>query len=600
MVLNETQGRIISRFVSLALLFGLLSAAAGASTIVRKTSFAAAPGSPFHSGVGDAPISVAAGDFNRDGFLDLAIANSSDNSVTVLLGHGDGTFTPHATLDTGGNLTTAVAVGDFNNDGKLDVVVAEIPGGLSGIFNGITGSLGGTISVFLGDGTGSFGDRKDSDVGADLPDALAVGDFNGDGKLDAAVANLNNQNVSVLLGHGDGNFDLASGSPIHTGHRPTSVAVADFNLDGKLDIAVTNAEDNNVLILLNNGNGTFVSAPSGPIATGARPVSVVAADFNGDGRPDLAVANLLSSTVSIFLGNGTGAFQLVKELHTGRYPSAISARDFDNDGKPDVAVVNQLSEIVSVFLGDGAGSFGPPRNFSLDGHPQSIAAGDFNKDGQLDVAVGNVATKSVSVILNNTDITPPVLTMPVLNPSYLLNSIVTFNFGATDAQSGVASIVATLNGVQIVSGTTVTLNHLGTNTFTLTATDNNANTATQTATFAVVYNFGGFLPPIPGNSTGVFTRGGTLPVSFQLSDTNGTIVPTAVATLTVQKVSGNVPVGNPIDATSSGNSDDGNLFRSDNQKYTYNLSTKPLSTGTYQLQVHLDDGTVHTVLIGVK
>ena len=588
-----------------AVCFLLLAASIGTAsgqTITRKTVFKEAAGSPVKNGVGDSPVSVVAGDFNKDGNLDLAIANSSDNNVSVLLGKGDGTFAPApgSPFGTGGNLTTAIAVGDFNNDGKLDIVATDLPGGLSGFFDDFFGSVGGNVSVFLGNGDGSFGGHKDSDGGGDFPGAVAVGDFNGDGKLDVVITNFANKDISVQLGHGDGSFSQAPNSPIHIGNRPTSVAVGDFNLDGKLDIAVTNAEDNNVVILLGRGDGTFSPAPNSPLNAQLRPVAVAVADFNHDGKPDLAVANLLSSTVSIFIGDGAGNFRLGQQFATGRYPSALAVADLDNDGKLDIAVVNQMSDMVSVHLGDGTGSFGVPRNFSVEGHPQTIAVGNFTKDSQLDLAVGNVDDKSVSVLLNNTDIKPPVLTMPVLNASYLLNSVVTFAFSATDAQSGVASISATLNGAPIATGSTIVLNHLGTNTFTLTATDNNANTATQSATFTVLYNFGGFLPPLQPDGTGVFTKGGTLPVSFQLSDVNGTQITTAIATLTVQQISGDVLIGLPVDAIAPGNSDTGNLFRFDGQKYNYNLSTKPLSTGTWQGQVHLDDGSVRTFLVGVK
>jgi len=587
---------------ALALTSLALSSLAAGITITRKSSFREAPGSPVQAGIGDAPVSVAAGDFNHDGILDLAVANSSDNSVSILLGRGDGTFAASAgsAFSTGGNLTTAVAVGDFNNDGKLDVVATDLPGGLSGGLGDIFGSPGGNISVFLGNGDGSFGGHKDTDGGGDFPGAVAVGDFNGDGKLDVVITNFANQDISVQLGHGDGSFNQAANSPIHIGHRPSSVAVADFNLDGKPDIAVSNAEDNNVVILLGRGDGTFTQ-PNSPLTAQLRPVAIVVADFNHDGKPDLAVANLLSSTVSIFIGDGFGNFQLGQQFSTGRYPCSLAAADFDSDGKLDIAVVNQLSEMVTVFLGDGAGNFGLPRNFSVEGHPQSVAAADFNKDGQIDMAIGNVASKSVSVVLNNTDITPPVLIMPQLSASYLLNSVVPFVFSASDTQSGVAEVVATLNDAPITSGTTVTLNHLGTNSFRLTATDNNANTATKTATFAVLYNFGGFLAPIPGSPT-VISRGGALPVAFRLSDVNGTQLSTAFATLTLQQLVGGTPVGSPIDANPSGTSNVGNLFRFDSklQEYIYNLSTKPLVSGTWQLQVRLDDGSVHTVLVGVK
>jgi hypothetical protein len=200
------------------------------------------------------------------------------------------------------------------------------------------------------------------------------------------------------------------------------------------------------------------------------------------------------------------------------------------------------------------------------------------------------------------DLTPPVLTMPTLASSYLLNSKLTLNFSATDALSGLASMQGTLNGAPVTSGSTVTLTKLATNTFTLTATDYAGNRTTQTVTFAVVYNFIGFLPPIPNDGSGLFKLGSTIPVKFQLTDANGAVVSTAVATLTVQMLSNNTLVGTPIDATASGNADVGNLFRFDGTsgQYIYNLSTKPLSTGTWQLQVSLDDGTVHTVAIGTK
>jgi hypothetical protein len=573
-----------------------------ALTVTRKASFRPADSSPIRTGIGDAPVSVAIGDFNGDGFIDLVVANSSENTVSMLLGHGDGTFSSSAgsPFSTGGNLTTAVAVGDFNNDGKLDIVAIDIPGGLSGFFNGITGSLGGNVSVFLGDGAGSFGGHQDSDGGGDFPGSIAVGDFNRDGNLDVAVANFDNQDLSVLLGHGNGSFDQANNSPIHMGHRPTAVAVGDLNLDGKQDIVIANAEDNNIVILLGRGDGTFSAGSNSPISVGARPVYIAIADYNGDGKPDLAIANLLSSTVSIFFGDGTGAFQFVRDIRVARYPCSIAVADFDNDGKLDMAVANRLSELISVHLGDGAGSFGPARNFGVEGHPQSLVAADFNGDGQPDLAVGNVASNSVSVVLNNTDITPPVLTMPSLASSYLLNASVTFNFSATDAQSGIASMLATFNGVPITSGTTVTLSHLGINTFVFTATDNNANIASRAVTFAVNYKFGGFLPPVTTAATTVFKKNDTLPISFQLSDVNGALVSTAVATLTVQLVSNNVPVGTPIDATAPGNADAGNLFRYDGQKYRYNLSTTPLSAGTWQVQARLDDGTVHSVVIATK
>jgi hypothetical protein len=154
--------------------------------------------------------------------------------------------------------------------------------------------------------------------------------------------------------------------------------------------------------------------------------------------------------------------------------------------------------------------------------------------------------------------------------------------------------------VPVSSGTTLSLGHPGTNTFTLAATDVAGNTAAQTATFTVLYNFSGFLPPISNDGGTVFKLGSTVPVKFRLTGGSGASVSTAVAHLALQLTSNGVPSGTPIDATASGGADAGNLFRYDGTQYIFNLSTTALTVGTWQLQAILDDGTTHTVLIGAK
>jgi hypothetical protein len=231
-----------------------------------------------------------------------------------------------------------------------------------------------------------------------------------------------------------------------------------------------------------------------------------------------------------------------------------------------------------------------PAMVSADG-PNQIVSG-----AAVDRA-GNSATVSRTI---NLDETAPVLTMPVLASSYVYNASLTLTFGSTDAVSGVTLSHATFNGLPIVSGATFTLDHPGLNTFTLTATDVAGNTATRTATFSVFYEFGGYLPPVAGDSTGVFKLGSIVPVKFRLTDAGGLSVATAVARLTLQMYAGGQPAGTPIDATPPGNADSGGLFRFDGGQYIYNLSTKPLAMATWQLQVHLDDGTVRSVAIGLK
>jgi hypothetical protein len=733
----------------------------------QKLSFKGAANSPI--GVGNAPISVAAADLDGDGILDLAIANAMSNSITVLHGNGDGTFTEVANspFATGANLTTAITIADVTGSGINDLVYTDIPGGLTGLINGITGSVGANVSVMLGS-KGTFGGHLDNSTGGDFPTALAVGDFNADGKIDVAVTNFNSGNVSILLGKGDGTFTNAANSPIKVGTRPSAVAAGDFNRDGILDLAVANTDDGTMAILIGNNDGTF-QAPT-YLNVGIRPVAIAVADLNGDGKLDLAVVDFTSSAVFVLLGNGDGTFGAPASFGVGAEPSAVVAADFNGDGKLDLAVVNRLSNAVSILKGDGTGSFALSNVVPVRIGPQSVAFADFNRDGAMDLAVVNGGSNSVSVLLNitdttppvttalatpgpngngwnntsvsvtlsstdsepngsgvkeihyqigaatpvvvagasatvnfttegvfalsyfgvdntgnveathsltiqidltppaisssqappansagwnntnvtvsftcadnlsgvdtctapitvstegagqvingtatdkagnsattsrtiNLDKTPPVLTMPTFASSYLLNSSLTLNFGATDALSGVASMQATLNGTPVTSGTTLTLTHLATNTFTLTATDVAGNTATQTATFAVVYNFIGFLPPIPNDGTGLFKLGSTVPVKFQLTDAKGTLISTAVAHLTIQMISGNTLQGTAIDATAPGNSDVGDLFRFDGTQYIFNWSTQPLSTGTWQLQARLDDGTVHTVVMGTK
>ena len=333
---------------------------------------------------GDFPIAIAVGDFNGDGKLDLAVANWPDSTLTILMGDGTGNFTLASTPAAGQN-PYAIAVGDFNNDGKLDLVVADNDAGPP------------AVSVLLGDGTGNFTLASSPVTTSYSPRSVAVGDFNGDGNLDLAVACSGS--VSVLLGDGTGNFTLAS-SPT-TGGQPSSVAVGDFNGDGKLDLAVANFISNTVSILLGDGTGNFTPVYS--LATGNNPWSVAVGDFNGDGKLDLAVANGqfsygTPSTVSVFLGNGKGNFKLASSPAAGDNSQSVVVGDFNGDNKLDLAVTNWGSSNVFVLLGNGTGNFIQGAAPATDVEPYSGVVGDFNGDGKLDLAVTNFFGNSVSIL----------------------------------------------------------------------------------------------------------------------------------------------------------------------------------------------------------
>lgn len=292
-------------------------------------TFTEASGSPIKTG--NSPVSVAASTLTTtasttgNNNICLFVANHADNTVSILLGNGDGTFSPPAapkpaTLVTGVG-PSAIVTGDFNNDGNIDLAV--------------TNETANTVSVFLGNGDGTFGARTDTVVGV-APVAIVTADFNGDGIPDLAVANsgapgtdtagnqLSGNSVSILLGQpsaanatvGTGAFPTANS--FAAGTAPTSLAVADFNIDGRPDIAVAASGDNSISLLLGLGDGTF--GPNLELAVGTDPVSIVSADFTGDGKPDAALANENSNTATVVLNEASFEGSSVNGLSGTPFP----------------------------------------------------------------------------------------------------------------------------------------------------------------------------------------------------------------------------------------------------------------------------------------
>jgi hypothetical protein len=333
---------------------------------------------------------------------DIGTANTASLTVVNLAPGGGSSNTvffetrqpvSSVTLNPGANLAVGepehLATGDFNGDGKLDLI-APYTGGYP------APGLGGYVLLSNGDGT--FRPAIYYSAGEESPFFVAVGDFNSDGKLDAVVANadIDADDVSVLLGNGEGTFQPEVG--YFTGGRPECVAVGDFNGDGKLDLVVTNTwvflnQGPGVSVLLGNGDGTF--QPAVNFSVGPLPQSVAVGDFNGDGKLDLAVVDLTTGNVSILLGNGDGMFQAAVDYNVGGGAYSVAVADFNGDGNLDLAVGHTGGQ-VSIVLGNGDGTFQPPASY-VDGsnnYASWVEVGDFNGDGKLDLVVGNLGTNT--------------------------------------------------------------------------------------------------------------------------------------------------------------------------------------------------------------
>jgi hypothetical protein len=336
--------------------------------------------------VGPWATAVSVGDFNHDGHPDLAACTSSwpRDSVSVLLGRGDGTFGPEANFPSGA-YPRQVSIGDFNGDGNPDLVTNNSTFG---------------VSVLLGKGDGTFGPKTDFPTGLQ-PMSIAVGDFNGDGKQDLATANAQNVNaVSVLLGNGDGTF--APKTDFAVGASPNMVAVGDFNQDGKQDLVTANVHSSSVSVLLGNGDGSF--APKTDFTAGSFARAVAIGDFNRDGKQDLVTGN--TGSVSVLLGQGDGTFAPKVDVATVSVVESVAVADFDGNGKQDLITTDWYNHTVSVLPGGGDGTFAAPVSFAAGTVPVAVAVGDFNGDGKPDVVAASTGVEgspgNLTVLLNTT------------------------------------------------------------------------------------------------------------------------------------------------------------------------------------------------------
>ena len=362
------------------------------------------------------PASVAVGDFNCDGLTDLVVTNHFD-SVSILLGLGDGTFSQPSVYTLDFYVENQVGVADFNQDGIQDLLII-----------GGSQDVSATFAIMLGNGDGSFAAPTYYSTTHDgSVISLAMGDLNHDGIMDFVFGG--NGSSLVVLGTPGGGFQEGEYLP----SSGFAVAEGDLNGDGNLDAVLVADIYSSYSVFLGDGHGKFHKPAT--FADNLEPIGVMLGDFNRDGRLDLAIANFNAVSVDVFLGNGDGTFGTGVFWLCGTAPAAVVTADFNKDGNLDLATANNSSNNVGVLGGRGDGTFTHPQFVSTGSGPTFLATGDFNHDGSTDLVTTNSGDNTISVILNSAG-TLVALTSS-LNPSLVGQSV---TFTATVQGSVLASI----------------------------------------------------------------------------------------------------------------------------------------------------------------
>lgn len=334
--------------------------------------------------VGPQPKAVAIADIDGDGRNDIIVARSTPNgSVTLLLGRADGNFGRLDATNRAGDTPFSMAVADLDKDGSLDVAVGNYFGAEAAILYGK--DLQTTRVALPADGAHPF--------------AVTAADLDGNGSLDLVAGMQVGDALNVFLNQGGRNFGAAV--RINLDETPGGLAAGDFDGDGaaRLDVAVAMPDKGQVRVLHGQGGGMLASAGATELTVGMNPIAVTAAQLDADGALDLAVANAGDSTLSVLLRSGSG-FAQATSFSVGQQPSALAIGDLDGDGFLDIVTSNRGSETVSVLRGLSSGRFSAAGDLTVGRQPEGIAIGDLNGDGLADIAVANLGADSISLFLS--------------------------------------------------------------------------------------------------------------------------------------------------------------------------------------------------------